>query len=262
MSNPAQWKVAWITGASSGIGRELALALAREGITVAATGRRAEALAELASSQANVRAYPCDVSNLEAVRATHAAIERDLGPIDLAILSAGVWDAMGARDFSAERIKVAMDINYQGVVNCLEPLLPPMLSAGRGRVGIVSSVAGYRGLPRAVAYAPGKAALIALAETLRFDLEPRGVGISIINPGFVATPMTAVNKFPMPGLLTAEDAGRRILEGLKRGKFEIAFPWGLVSYLKVARILPYALYFPLASFMTGLGRRSKDDPHG
>lgn len=246
---PTPWKVVWVVGASTGIGRELALLLARSGVRVAASARSADKLGDLAALAPGILAVPADVTRLGELVAAHARISAELGPIDLAILNAGVWDPIDARELSAARLARAMEVNFSGIANALEPLIPAMLARGSGHLALVASVAGYRGLPKAAAYAPTKAAVISLAEVLRFDLERHGLTVSVINPGFVDTPMTAVNAFPMPFMIPADDAARRIVRGLARKKFEIAFPWQLVSLLKVMRILPYGLYFRVARVM-------------
>ncbi|HEX4894008.1 MAG TPA: SDR family NAD(P)-dependent oxidoreductase, partial [Hyphomicrobiaceae bacterium] len=173
-------------------------------------------------------------------------ISADLGRIDLAILNAGVWHPMKTSEFDVTRVLDSINVNYIGIVNALEPLIPDMVTAQKGHIALVGSVAGYRGLPMAAAYAPSKAAVINLAEVLRLELARRGIMVSLINPGFVETPMTAVNTFPMPFILKPDDAARRIIRGLERGKFEIAFPWQLVVMLKLMRVLPYKLFFRLA----------------
>jgi short-subunit dehydrogenase len=136
-----------------------------------------------------------------------------------------------------------MAVNYQGIVNGIEAVLPAMLERGQGHIALVSSIAGYRGLPRALGYGPSKAALINLAEGMRNDLAARGIAISVINPGYVSTPMTAGNKFPMPFIVPVEAAARKIIRGLEKRKFEIAFPWQLVALAKLGRLLPNALFF-------------------
>lgn len=236
----------WITGASTGIGRDLALQLAARGLLVAASARSADKLAELARGNDRIRAYPLDVTDRAAVHETVRAISVDLGPIDLAILNAGVWHPMKASEFDAGRAVESIDINYIGIVNALEPLISDMIAARKGHIALVASVAGYRGLPMAAAYAPSKAAIVSLAEVLRLELSRHGVKVSLINPGFVETPMTAVNTFPMPFILKPDDAARRIIRGLDRGKFEIAFPWQLVAILKLLRVLPYRIFFRVA----------------
>lgn len=243
MARPLPWKTAWITGASSGIGRQVAIDLARAGVRVAASARSADKLAALAAAEPGITAYPLDVTDLAAVRVAAARIAADLGSIDLALLNAGVWHPMGASDLDVARVAQSMAVNFQGIVNALDPLVPMMTARGSGRLALVGSVAGYRGLPKAVAYGPSKAAVIVLAETLQPELARKGVGVSLVNPGFVDTPMTVVNTFPMPFLMPVEAAARRVVEGLAKGKFEIAFPWQMVAMLKFARVLPYRIFF-------------------
>ena len=242
----AAWKTAWVTGASTGIGRELALKLAAGGTQVAVSARSAEKLAELARSHANIFAFPLDVTARDDVAAAHRRIVESIGPIDLAILNAGVWHPMNAAKYDAERATQSMNVNYIGIANALESLIPAMIAAGKGQLALVASVAGYRGLPKASAYAPSKAAVISLAEVLRLELQPHGIVVSLVNPGFVETSMTAVNEFPMPYIIKAEDAANRILKGLARGSFEIAFPWPLVTMLKLLRLMPNGLYLRVA----------------
>jgi short-subunit dehydrogenase len=245
------WRTVWITGAGTGIGRELALQLAQAGVIVAISARTAAHLEEVAGHSPNIRAYPLDVTDSDATAATVSRIEADVGPIDLAILNAGIWHPMSATQFDAAKARASMDVNYMGLVNGIQALLPGMIQRRSGHIALVASVAGYRGLPKAAGYAPSKAAAISLAECLKPDLDRHGVAISIVNPGFVETPMTSVNTFPMPFILKADDAARRILSGLAARRFEIAFPWPLVSVLKFARLLPYPLFFWFArTFMS------------
>jgi short-subunit dehydrogenase len=240
---PREWRSVWIAGASTGIGRELALKLADAGAAVAVSARSADKLAALARSSPRIRAVPLDIADADATAAAVASIEAAQGPIDLAILNAGVWHPMGARDFDPAKGAQSMAVNYMGMVHALAPLLASMRARRSGHIAMTASVAGYRGLPRASAYAPTKAAIIALAETLYSELAHEGVKISVVNPGFVDTPMTAVNRFPMPFMVSSRDAADRILAGLTRGRFEVAFPWQMVALLKFARILPYPAYF-------------------
>lgn len=246
-----RWNVVWITGASTGIGRELALRLAVQGSKVAISARSAGKLASVAAEHPNIRAYPLDVTDGAATKSVVTAIEAELGPIDLAVLNAGTWDPMGARDFTAARAEASMRVNFVGLCHGVEALVPVFIGRRRGHLALVSSVAGYRGLPQAAAYGPSKAAVISLAEVLKPDLARHGVDVSVINPGFVDTPMTAVNTFPMPFLLPVSTAVDRIVTGLDKRKFEIAFPWQLVSALKIIRVLPYPLFFWVAkTFLT------------
>ena len=251
------WKTAWVTGASTGIGRELAIRLAVSGVRVAATARNADKLVELAQQSRNIAVFRADVTDAAEMRAAHARIVETFGAVDLAILNAGVWDQGLAKGYSAERAMTTMAVNYAGLANALEPLIEGMVARRAGHIALVSSVAGYRGLPKAVYYAPSKAAAISLAEVLQCELAPHGIKVSIVNPGFVETPMTAVNDFPMPYLMKVEDAAQRILRGLEKGKFEIAFPWQLVAMLKLARVLPYPVYFWLVRNV--IARAAEDD---
>lgn len=244
MTSP--WKTAWITGASTGIGHELAKKLARGGVRVAASARSAERLDEFSRSQPGIVPVPVDVSDREAVAAAYQLVVEAIGPVDLAVLNAGIWHPMSASTYDATRVAQSMTVNYLGIANALEPLIPAMIAARTGHLALVASVAGYRGLPKAAAYAPSKAAVISLAETLRLELSRYGITVSLVNPGFVETPMTAVNDFPMPYMIKCDDAAQRILKGLERGKFEIAFPWQLVTILKLLRMMPNGLYLRLA----------------
>ncbi len=231
------WKTAWITGASTGIGRELALDLAAGGVKVAASARSADKLAEVATMQPGITAYPLDVTDPQAVAAVVEKIAQNFGDIDLAILNAGTWHPTEAIDIDGEKAAQSMAVNYLGVVYGIESLLPRMRQRGLGHIAMTGSVAAYRGLPKSCHYGPTKAALNNLAETLAIELKREGISITIINPGFVDTPMTEVNDFPMPFLMTAEDAARQILKKLPRKPFEIAFPWQLVRQLKFAQLL-------------------------
>jgi short-subunit dehydrogenase len=237
------WRVCWITGASSGIGRDIARQLARQGVIVAISARSADKLAEVAAEHANLRAFPVDVTDQAAVADTVSRIERELGVIDLAILNAGVWHPMGAANYEVAKVIESTQVNYFGLVYGVGALLKPMLQRRGGHLALVSSVAGYRGLPMGAAYSPTKAAVISLAESLQPELSRANVTLSLINPGFVDTPMTRVNTFPMPFILTVEDAASRIITGLKAKRYEIAFPAPLVATLKLARIMPNWLFF-------------------
>lgn len=257
------WRTAWVTGASTGIGREIALLLASRGVRVAVTARSAARLSELAELSQLILPVAADVTLPQDMAHAHSAVTSAFGSIDLAVLNAGIWDPMGGTDFTAARAADSMAVNYLGLANALEPLLPSMIDAKRGHVALVASVAGYRGLPRAAAYAPSKAAAISLAEVLHADLARHCVKVSIVNPGFVETPMTSVNAFPMPFIISAEDAARRIVAGLAKGKFEIAFPWQMVAMLKLARVLPYPAYFWLVRNVIATdGARGASSPSG
>ena len=245
-----RWRTAWITGASSGIGRALAIALVQRGVKVAASARSADKLAEIARHHPGIAPLPLDVTLADAVAEAPRSISSTLGPVDLAVFSAGIWEAMSVRSFSAAKAARTMAVNYQGIVNCIEAVLPTMLERGEGHIALVASVAGYRGLSPAAAYGPSKAAVINLAEALKPSLALRGIKVSVINPGYVDTPMTHGSTLPMPFMLSAEDAARRILDGLEKGRFEIAFPWQLALLMKLARLMPARLFFWCARNLT------------
>ncbi len=242
MAQPLPWKVAWITGASTGIGRELALRLSASGVKVAASARSADKLASLGTS---VLAVPLDVTDAAACREAVNRIERELGPIDLAVLGAGTYAPVSVDKLDPALFARMMDTNYMGVVNCVSALAPRMTARGQGHLSWIASVAGYMGLPKAAAYGPTKAALINLAESLYPEMKLTGVKVSVINPGFVETPLTAQNDFEMPFLMKPEEAARRTLDGLRAGHFEIAYPRRFVAILKSVRALPYPAFFRL-----------------
>lgn len=235
----------WITGASSGIGRAVALELAQRGWRVVASARRTGLLAALAAEHPNIIALPLDVTDRAAVSAAVARIEGDHGPITGAFLNAGGWNKSQRGTVDAQAFAATYDLNVMGVVNALDPLLPLFEARGAGQVAIVASVAGYRGLPNAYAYTSSKAALINLAESLRIDLGPRGIKVQLVNPGFVKSELTAQNDHPMPFLLETAEAARRIADGLAGTGFEIAFPRRTVWPMKLLGLLPAALYLPL-----------------
>ncbi|HEY7610789.1 MAG TPA: SDR family NAD(P)-dependent oxidoreductase [Alphaproteobacteria bacterium] len=254
------WKSAWITGASTGIGRELALALARRGVVVAASARSREGLESLAaeagaataSGSARILPTPLDITDRAAVKAAaEAAIRVFRGPPDLAVLNAGTYLLMSAADFDAERFRAHVEVNLMGTVHVLEALLPAYLAARKGHIAIVSSVAGYRGLPTSAAYGATKAALINLAESLKYDLDRAGVKLQLVNPGFVKTPLTDKNEFTMPFLMPVEKAVERMIAGFASDRFEIAFPRRFTWQLKLLRLLPHGLYFAITRRRTG-----------
>ncbi len=253
MSATYSWKIVWITGASSGIGREMALQLARAGVRVAASARSADALARLAALHANITAFPVDVTDAAALSTTHARIEAELGPIDLAILNAGVYSPLTIAELDAKTISAAFGVNVLGITNALVPLVPAMLKRGSGHIALVSSIAGYRGLPRGAAYAPTKAAVISLAECLECELHDKNIEISVICPGYVETSMTEQNHFAMPFILKPDDAAQRIIKGLAKRKYEIAFPWPMVILTKLGRRAPHWLYFAIVRFFQPMG---------
>lgn len=243
-------RVWWITGGGSGIGRALARQVAAAGDRVAISGRRSETLEETAGSTQGIRTCRLDVTSGPDVDATIETIEANLGNIDIAVLNAALYLPMDVDDFDRDRFRGMLDVNVMGVANCLQPLLQRMSRRGKGHIVIVASVAGYRGLPKAAAYGATKAALINMAESLHPSAAAAGVAIQVVNPGFVETPMTAANRFPMPFLTNADDAAAVIRRGVEHpGRFEIAFPWPFVIMLKLARLLPARLYLAITRRM-------------
>ena len=247
--------VAWVTGASAGIGRALALRLAGQGWCVAVTARRANALAALVAEAGGedggrVIAYPGDVTDGARMAAIVAAIEAREGPLALAILNAGFYDPRERDGFDAAVALRTIDANLGGLTRCLDPLLRAMVPRSRGQIAVVASLAGYGGVPGSLAYGASKAAMITVAEALRLTYAPAGLTIQVVNPGFVRTAMTAANDYPMPFMMDADAAAARILAGLARGGFEIAFPRRLAWTMKAARLLPYAAWLRLMARAT------------
>jgi NAD(P)-dependent dehydrogenase (short-subunit alcohol dehydrogenase family) len=234
------WGVVWVTGASTGIGAEICRQLAADGVKVAASARGADALQALGPG---VTAFPLDVTKPDDVARTFSDIESRLGAVDLIIAGAGTYTPASAADFRVEMFERMYEVNYLGVIHVLAAALPVFRARRKGHLSWIASVAGYRGLPKAAAYGPTKAALINLAESLKPELERDGVQVSVINPGFVRTPMTAQNDFDMPFLMEPADAARATIAGLAKGRFEVAYPRPFVAILKTARVLPYWLFF-------------------
>ncbi len=235
----------WIIGASSGIGAALALALLERGARVTLSARRADALHALAAGHPQARVLAFDVTDFSACDRAADELFDGGGGIDLVVFCAGAYAPMRAWELDRDGIDQLIDINLRAPMGLAACLIPRLLKQGGGALAFVSSVAGYRGLPKAAAYGPTKAALINFAETLYLDLAPRGVSVFLINPGFVATPMTAGNDFAMPALITPQQAAVEIIGGFARGDFEIHFPRRFTRWLRLLRILPYRLYFAL-----------------
>ncbi|MEO0394015.1 MAG: SDR family NAD(P)-dependent oxidoreductase [Pseudomonadota bacterium] len=238
--------IAWVTGASSGLGKALTIELVKRGWRVAVSARsvdKLEALKEEVDKPDNIIIAPADVTDDEAVKAVVDGLEKDHGPIVRAVMNAGTYDPMADELFNAGGYAKLMNINTNGTANCLEPIIKHMAERKRGQIAVVASIAGYRGLPQSVAYSSSKAALIAMTEALKFDLDPLNIHIQIVNPGFVRTPLTDKNEFDMPFLMEPEDAAREFADGLDSQKFEIVFPWIFAKMVRRVARLPYSLYF-------------------
>jgi short-subunit dehydrogenase len=236
-------KVAWITGGSSGIGAALAMELSRRGARVAITARRRGKLAEVAAqAPGNVVPHPGDVRDRRGMLAVAESVESELGPIDLAVLNAGTWEQLDVANWDSTPIREHVETNLLGTVNCLDAVLPRMITRRSGVVLGVASVAGYRGYTRAEAYGTTKAAAINLLESLRIDLDRLGVNVQVVNPGFVRTELTERNDFPMPFMINAPDAARRIADAIEKEKAEAVFPLPYRIGMKLVRFAPVRPY--------------------
>ncbi|MES2940583.1 MAG: SDR family NAD(P)-dependent oxidoreductase [Pseudomonadota bacterium] len=244
-------KRAWLVGASSGIGAAVAAALHARGATVYISARRMPALEAFAARHPGAMPVAADVTQADAVQAA-ARVVLDAGPLDLVLYCAGHYQPQRATAFDLREMLRHQQVNYVGALHVLDAVLPGMLRARRGHLSLVSSVAGWRGMPQSLAYGPTKAALMRLAETLYLDLHAQGIGVSLVNPGFVETPLTAGNDFRMPALIQPDEAARQVLRGWARGTFDIHFPKRFTVPLKLATLLPFGLYQALARRVTGL----------
>lgn len=238
-------KRVWIVGASSGIGAELARALLTHGAKVAVSGRRADALASVVAGHAAGVALPMDARIAADWVATHDALCETWQGVDMVVFCAAEYRPLRPWEIDAEEARRTIETNLSSVYYGLAAVLPAMMSRGTGSVVLVASVAGYLGLPNATIYGPTKAALINLAELLYAELHPHGLGVYLVNPGFVKTRLTARNDFTMPALQTPEAAAASILSGLARGQFEIAFPSRFTLAMRVLSMLPYGLRLAL-----------------
>lgn len=246
----------WLVGASSGIGEATASALHALGAQVLVSARKADALqafvaAHPAQNGAAAQAWPLDVTDAAAVTRTAREILAQ-GPLDMVVYCAGHYREMRATDMDMADLKRHLDINYIGALHVLDAVLPTLTARGRGHISLISSVAGFRGLPKSLAYGPTKAALTHLAETLYLDLQPLGLGVSVVHPGFVQTPLTAQNDFTMPALITPPQAAQAMVAGWEHGAFDIHYPKRFTRWMKLLRLLPYRTYFPAVRRFTGL----------
>lgn len=241
----------WLVGASTGIGAALARALAARGARLALSARDPERLARVAQDCHGALTLPMDVTREGDYVRVLADIVGAWGGVDVVIFNAGTYAPLRAWEMTPEAVRQTLEVNLLGVMNGAAAVIPALLTQGKGAIAIVGSVAGYGGLPKAIAYGASKAALINFSETLYLDLAPRGVSVFLVSPGFVATPLTAQNDFHMPALIQPEAAADAIIDGFARGRFEIDFPKRFTRVLRLMRLLPYRLYFALVRKATG-----------
>ena len=249
--NDWRGKTVWLVGASSGIGRATAHALHVQGAKVIVSARSQQALNTFAAEHPGATVLAMDAADAASVEAAAQTV-LGAGPLDLVLYCAGYYKEMRATQFDLAQMLRHNQVNYVGAMYVLSAVLPHFLARKAGHISLVSSVAGYRGLPQSLAYGPTKAALINLAETLYVDLKDSKISVSLICPGFVETPLTAQNKFAMPGLIKPEQAADEILAGWAKGQFEIHFPKRFTLLMKALALLPAGLYFPLIRRLTGL----------
>ena len=239
-------KVIWITGASSGIGKALSIKFAQEGWIVAASARREGLLQELTKINQNIHSFPLDVTNPEQCKKVFEDIRKKFNNIEISIFGTGIHDPNSEKKFNLDKIREIMEVNYFGTMNSINSVYDYYNDKKSGQISIISSVAGYRGLPAAGAYCASKSALTSFTESLRFEMMKKNVRVSLVSPGFIKTPMTDQNDFPMPMIKSPEFAAEQIYIGLtKKTGFEIHFPKAFTFFLKFLRILPYGIYFKL-----------------
>ena len=235
-------KKIWITGASSGIGRALAEKFAKENWKVAVSARRESLLKEIAQHE-NISSFPLDVTDDDSVDVTFSNILKEFKDLDLCVFCSGTYDPKLEKEINKEQIRKVMNINFFGILNCIKAVEKYFKNKKDGHISIVSSIAAYRGLPNSSAYGPSKSALTNLTESLYFDFKKYNVKISLVSPGFIKTPLTDKNEFPMPFIKSPEFAANKMYNGLvKSTAFEINFPKELTIAFKLLRILPYRLY--------------------
>ena len=241
-------KVIWITGASSGIGKAVAIKFAQNGWIVAASARRENLLNELKKINENIHPFPLDVTDIDKCKLVTTNIINQFKNIDICLFGTGMHDPKSEKKFNLEKIREIMEVNYFGTMNSINSIYNYFSEKKNGQISIISSVAGYRGLPAAGAYCASKSALTSFAESLNFDMRMKNVRVSLVSPGFIKTPMTDQNDFPMPMIKSPEFAANEIYKGLtvKKG-FEIHFPKAFTYFLKFLQILPSGIYFKLVS---------------
>lgn len=238
-------KRVWVIGATSGIGEACAIALLAAGASVALSGRRLQNLQAVAQHAKPNQSLilPLDVTEPNAIQEAYQSLMQEWGQLDLLLFVSGIYIPLRADNFEMESAEKTINANVLGPMRAVATVLPNMLARHSGHIAIVGSVAGYSGLPKALAYGASKAAIINFCETLFYDLQPQGIGVHMISPGFVKTEATAQNDFEMPALISAEEAAKHILDGIRDGEFDIHFPKRFSGFLKFMRLMPYPIYF-------------------
>ena len=249
-------KVIWITGGGTGIGKAVAIKFANQGWKVAISGRRENILKEVEDINPNIKSFPLDVNDKGKCFEIMKNIKGEFGDIDICFFSTGTWDPKKEREIDVEQIEHVFKVNFFGTLNCIKAVEDHFRNRKNGIITIVSSIAGYKGLPNSTGYGPSKAALNNLAESLYFDFGRYNVRVCLVSPGFIKTPMTDKNDFKMPFLKTPEYSADKIYNGLiNSNKFEIHFPKSLTLILKFFKIIPDRLYFYLVKKMTKLQKK-------
>ena len=250
-------KVIWITGASSGIGKALALKFANENWSVAISARRENILKEISESHENIKSFPLDVTDQAKCKEVFEQIKSHYGDVDICFFSTGTWNPKKEKDIDVEQIENVFKVNFFGTVNSIKAVEEYFKNKNSGIITIVSSIAGYRGLPNSTGYGPSKSALNNLAESLYFDFGRHNVRVCLVSPGFIKTPMTDKNDFKMPFLKTSEFAADKIYDGLiNQNNFEIHFPKELTLTLKLFGLLPSKIYFYLVKKLTKFQKKN------
>jgi short-subunit dehydrogenase len=251
-------KVIWITGASSGIGKALALKFANEGWIVAASARRENLLQNLNKENSNIHSFPLDVTNIDQCKLVFKNIIEKFNDVEISIFGTGIHDPKSEKEFNLDKIRKIMEVNYFGTMNSINSVYDYYNDKKSGQISIISSVAGYRGLPAAGAYCASKSALTSFTESLYFEMKRVNVNVSLISPGFIKTPMTDENDFPMPMIKSPEFAASQIYKGLIKNKsFEIHFPKAFTFLMKIIQILPNWIYFNTINFGNKFMKRDK-----
>ena len=239
-------KVIWITGASSGIGKALAIKFAKEGWKVAISARRENLLNEIAKTYNDIFPYPLDVTDSKKCELVFNSIKEKFKNVDISVFSTGIHDPKSEKSLDLNKVRQIMEVNFFGTINSVNAVYKYYKERKSGQISIVSSVAGYRGLPAGGAYCASKSALTSFTESLNFDMKRKNVRVSLISPGFIKTPMTDQNDFPMTMIKTPEFAAEEIYNGLvKKNAFEIHFPKSFTFIMKILQILPNWAYFKL-----------------